>query len=1030
MISNSEIAEKCVNLAKIKSHLLDKLLDKWRFQDSELARKNLSSIASRRITVELFQSLLSQLIALPFELSDPDRVLNNLERYFGACRSPLALAALIQRDPSTLPVLCRIFSASQYLSDLLIRDRESYDALRQTEGQPIDRLAMVKAILSETESLDHDGRLMNTIMSIKQREYLRIAYGDLIGQQQIDSVTEQISYLADAICNATLQYAYRKLSLQLGEPLKAQGQPCRYAILALGKLGGMELNYSSDIDLVFIYESKGQTSTGRRTNQQFFDRLAQTFTKLLTDTTPLGVAYRVDWRLRPNGKQGPMTNSEDVALQYYETRGRTWERQAFVKARAIAGNRRFGQRFLKKLSNWIYQSRWKRSDIESMKALKRQITRQSEDDGQERNIKTGRGGIRDIEFTIQFLQLMHGHHSPQVRTTNTLDALDRLRSANCITQQEHARLRNNYCWLRAVEHRLQIMFDLQTHTLPESSKELAKVALRMRYKRDAADTALGKFTKDWQNVKTDNREILDHLLEGAFGESDQKSVPPEVDLIFAIDPEEDWIQQTLKKYQFHEPLTAYRFLNELADEKNPFLSSRRCRHFFAAIVPDLLNELSETPNPDETLKQLVNVSDTIGGKGVLWELFRQNRPSMRLFTKLCSSCSYLCGILQRDPGMIDSLLDSLKLSRLPDWEFLQNELAELSRNAEDITPIVHAFKNDQHLRIGVRDIVGSDKIQETHRALSDVAEAIIQNVAAQQVDKLRKKYGNPILPNGDVCELAILALGKLGGRQPNYHSDLDVVFLYQSDGHTDRPSNSTTNQHFFSEVGAAMIKVISNIGPLGRLYEIDCRLRPAGKSAPLAVSFDEFAKYFDTRKAQSWERLAMCKARPIFGSAPVQKLLKHLVANAIQSQDWNRRTLSELREMRLKMQESCSPRNIKRAIGGTVDVEFLIQMLQLKHGKISPEILHSGMFEAAEKLSECHYLPRFDYLTLTESYSYLRDVESRIRLMNTAARHDLPEAPDQLAKLAFLLDEPVNELQKKISRYRQENRRLFDKYFA
>ena len=379
--------------------------------------------------------------------------------------------------------------------------------------------------------------------------------------------------------------------------------------------------------------------------------------------------------------------------------------------------------------------------------------------------------------------------------------------------------------------------------------------------------------------------------------------------------------------------------------------------------------------------------------------------------------------------MIDSVIDSLKLAGLPTYQFLKRTLDELSANAEDLRPIVQAFKNDQHLRIGVRDIVGADRIRETHRALSDVAEAILQCVAQKQLDLLSAKYGQPLLPDGTLCELAILAMGKLGGRQPNYHSDLDVVFLYQANGTTASESNATSNQHFFSEVGQAIIRFITQFDALGQLYEIDCRLRPSGKSAPLAVSFDEFAKYFASGKAQSWERLAMCKARPVFGSRPVRKQMEHLVTNAIQSQEWSPKTLVELREMRFRMEQSCHRNNIKRSAGGTVDVEFIIQMLQLRHGKLAPEVLRSGMFEAAERLNECGFLANFDYLELTRSYSYLRDVESRIRLMNTEARHDLPDDEADLARLAFLLNEDPTDVLDQVTECRTVNRELFLKYF-
>jgi glutamate-ammonia-ligase adenylyltransferase len=991
------------------------------------------------MTIDLFESICRMLGDILPGSSDPDMVLNNLERFILASRSPLATAAMFDRDPTGLPILCKIFAASQYLSDLLIRDREAYDALRLTEGQPIARSALIDDLCTETQSISDIQQMVLAVRRFKQREFLRIAYGDIIAGQQIRDVTAQISYVADAICQAAIDFCWRQLVEKFGPPqskLRSDNK-CRFVLLALGKLGGNELNYSSDIDLIFVYESDGNTGGGRRTHRQFFDRLVQDFVKILSEPSALGTAYRVDFRLRPEGKQGPLTVSAPAALQYYEMKGRSWERQALVKARPIAGDIEFGRSFLKSLQPWIYQPRWSRVEIESMKALKRKIERQTRREGQqELNVKTGHGGIRDIEFVIQFLQLLNGNALPEVRANNTLAAIDHLQTAGCLTKQEQQILHNNYCWLRKVEHRLQIMFDWQTHTLPQKPAELTRVALRMGYVDDKHSSALEKFKIQWQQIKDLNRGILEHLLSDAFGSADAEEVAPEVDLILDSEPAPDFIERSLSKYGFQDTPATYRNLMALSKESIPFLSPRRCRHFFAAIAPDLLAEISQTPNPDETLTTLRSVSDMLGGKGTLWELFRFHRPSMELCVKLCAACDYLTQILIRNPGMLDSLLDSLTLSGLPTHEFLQSTLTSLIENAEDIDPILHSFKNDQHLRVGVRDILGRDTIRQTHQALADIAEVIVQVVCEHQIAEMKAKYGTPRLKGatasaGDECELVVLALGKLGGRQPNYHSDLDVVFLYQSDGATDGPTNSTTNQHFFSELGARIINVISKAGPYGRIYEIDCRLRPTGKSGLLAVSFDEFARYFAEGDAQSWERLAMCKARPMFGSEIARKQAEHLATNAIQSQPWTAATVDELRAMRMRMQENCSPRNIKRAAGGTVDLEFIVQMLQLKHGRISPEILRRGTLRAAEQLTRFEYLSKDDFEYLSKSYSFLRDVESRIRLMNTTARHDFPEEPMVLKKLAYLLGSSNPEkLRVQVDEYRTGNRMLFEKFFG
>ena len=373
----------------------DDQIDSWSIQDRDRARKNLISVACSGITIDLFESICEQLDEILPGLSDPDMVLNNLERFFLASRSPLATAALFDRDRTGLAILCKIFAASQYLSDLLIRDREAYDALRLTEGQPVARSALIDDLCTETRSITDFDQMVLAIRRFKHREFLRIAYGDIIAGQQIRDVTAQISYVADAICQTAIDFCQRHLVEKFGSPQAKTREldNCRFVLLALGKLGGSELNYSSDIDLIFVYESAGNTSGGQRTNRQFFDRLVQEFVKLLSEPSQLGTAYRVDFRLRPEGKQGPLTLSAPVALQYYEMKGRSWERQALVKARPIAGDIEFGKSFLNSLQPWIYQPRWSRVEIESMMALKRKIERQAEREGEEKlNVKTGTRG--------------------------------------------------------------------------------------------------------------------------------------------------------------------------------------------------------------------------------------------------------------------------------------------------------------------------------------------------------------------------------------------------------------------------------------------------------------------------------------------------------------------------------------------------------------------------------------------------------------------------------------------------------------
>jgi glutamate-ammonia-ligase adenylyltransferase len=884
---------------------------------------------------------------------------------------------------------------------------------------------------------------------------LRIAYGDIVREQPLQTVTSQISYLADAILESALAAAWTKIQRQRGTPQGPGRQPARFVVLALGKLGGVELNYSSDIDLIFLYDADGQTD-GRRpiTNAEFFDRLARELVAMLTAPTELGIAYRVDLRLRPEGERGPMVVSVPGALQYYDLRGRTWERQAYIKARPAAGDHALGREYLERLAPWIYRRYLSRADISGIQALKRRIEQRTRREGDDtRDVKTGHGGIRDIEFAIQFLQLLNGGDLPAVRTGNTLDAIVQLENSGCLNNQERTILEENYQFLRKLEHRLQILFDLQTHLLPGHAEEIRKLAMRMGYADAPERSALSDFTADYQ-TKTDlNRRILDHLLHDAFGED--RPSHAESDLVLDPAPPEERIVEVLGKYRFRDVKQAYRNLMALGEEKIRFLSTRRCRHFLAAIAPELLATIAATPDPDFTLVNLNQVSDSLGGKTVLWELFSFNPPSLKLCVELCAYSAYLSSILVTNPGMIDSLMDSLVLDKLPGRDWLRETLAELCRAAEDLDPILHSFKNDQQLCVGVRDILGKEDIAAVTGVLSDIAEVCLAQIATREYDRLVAKFGIPTVGHGtrkgQPCELAIVAMGKFGGREMNYHSDLDLVFLFEADGQTVptrfAPRNQTTsNQHFFSELGQRIIKSTSRLSAMGRLYEIDARLRPTGKSGALATSLDELARYFALGSGQLWERQAFCKARVVYGSPRIAKPAMTTIYQAAFEHRWRREQAEEVRQMRHRMEEtaavghvsnvpgtiqSCpTGSNLKLGPGGIVDIEFLVQMLQLKHARRNVRVRTPNTLAALAALAQAEALAREDADFLTRSYRFLRTVEGRLRLMNSTARDKLPDDPTELAKLAHLLRAPSSDsVLADFDRFTHETRARFDRIF-
>ncbi|MEO1498369.1 MAG: bifunctional [glutamate--ammonia ligase]-adenylyl-L-tyrosine phosphorylase/[glutamate--ammonia-ligase] adenylyltransferase [Planctomycetota bacterium] len=1015
-------------------------------------------LAACGVPADLVETVRAQYERVEPTLADAPMALRNFERFLAGARNPLSTAALFERDADALPNLLQLLSTSQYLADLLVRDQECYDLVRMTEGSPVAREALVEELLTEIEGLDSEPAVAAALRRAKQRETVRIAYGDIVRNQPVAVVARQISVLCDAILEAAIAFLRRKLEPKFGVPRRRDDERARFCVLGMGKLGGVELNYSSDIDLIFVYDEDGQTDHPRNpTNREYFERLSRDLVKLIGEATDRGACYRVDLRLRPEGSRGPICQPIDSLLVYYDTRGRTWERQAFIKARAVAGDLPLGEALLDKLETWVYRNYLSLADIAGIKALKRRIEHRTHAKGASRSdVKTGHGGIRDIEFVLQFLQLLNGGALPEVRTGATLEAIERLERAGCITPQERTLLAENYEFLRKLEHRLQILFDLQTHKLPEGDDEQRKVAVRMGFTETpgadiptngADETALGAFRANLAERTEVNRRILDHLLHEAF--PDAADAEPEVDLVNDPDPTPEQIHAVLDRYPFRDADAAYANLMSLATERIRFLSPRRCRHFLASIAPRLLAAIAQTPEPDATLVTLSRVSDSLGGKAALWELFSVNHASLNLYVTLCAACPYLAELLVSNPGMIDELMDSLLVGRLPTLGALEASLDELTRGAEDLDPILHSFKHAQHLRVGVRDILGKDDIRDTHAALADTAETCLRAIADHEYEDLVDKHGEPVIGElgedtpalhreladrvGEPSGPVILALGKLGGRAPNYHSDLDLIFLYEAEGQTvprrrTRRAYATTNGHFFGEFGQRIISVANRLGPYGRLYEVDARLRPTGKSGTLAVSLDAFREYFASGAGQLWERQALCKARAIYGSPAARERAMRVVAEAAYAPDWHPEDATAIREMRTRLESDASPLNLKRGAGGTMDIEFLAQALQLRHGGADESLRAPGTLDALETLERGGYLDAADAEPLREAYRLLRNVEARIRLMNAAGRHEFPTDGAELAKLAFLMGAAsADELRRRVTDTQADTRARFDR---
>ena len=1012
------------------------LLQTWRLRDLDRGRRNLDHLATA-LGPDRLRDLCLPLGRILPRTPDPDMALNNLERFLGNPAGARTLPALLDNRARTLEILLQLLGTSHFFSDLLSLNPDYLDMLRVPLRRSPSQAEMRDQLQAEVDAAFEDSAALRAFRRFRQRQTLRIGTNDIIRDRPLEEVTRDIARVADAALEVALATALRTVARRFGQPFTEAGQPARCTVLAFGKLGGEELNYSSDIDLMFLYDDEGTTRGTRITsvgNDDYFARVVGEIVRLLSAHTDRGQAYRVDLRLRPEGSRGPLARSLASTLAYYDSQGRTWERQALIKVRPVAGDLELGRRFLRAVEPFVYRKYLSFAEINEIKAMKRTIEQKTSKAGvSNREVKTGHGGIRDIEFTIQFLQLLNGGDLPELRQRNTLLALHALERVGCVTDQEYRVLDDAYRFLRKTEHRLQLLFDLQTHQLPEAAEELRRLALRMGYqgretrrqgdketrKRGPSDVSpatdpASEFLKDYREKTEPTRHILDHLLHQTFAGSAGEA-EPESDLILDPNPDLETMRSVLGKYHFRDVQGAYQNLTQLAHESVPFLSTRRCRHFLASIAPALLRAVADTPDPDMALVNLEKVTAKLGAKAVLWELFSFNAPSLKLYVDLCAWSQFLSEILINNPGMIDELLDTLVLNQPRTLDELRAELADLCRGATDFDPILHSFQDKELLRIGVRDILGKATIRETTAALSDLAETMLTRIATIQETALEKRLGIPTLTEGDRkgrrCRYVLLGLGKLGGRELNYHSDLDLVLIYEGDGRTVPPEGFSRFDPFtpcdllpfFTDLAQRIIRVMSVLGPMGRLYQVDMRLRPTGHSGSLGLPLEEFRRYFAADSgggAQLWERQALTRARVVHGDAEFAAEVLAAVTEGAFVLPWRAEMAAEVLSMRQRLEGSRAERDLKRGFGGVVDVEFLVQLFQLKYARACPALRSPNTWDALDALKTADLLDEQDHAALRAGYDFLLRVQSRLRIVHNRSLDAVSGDARQVEKLA------------------------------
>jgi glutamate-ammonia-ligase adenylyltransferase len=984
----------------------DAVRPSWGLADPGRGARNLAAIRAS-VTTAPYDTIVALLTRYLPTSPDPDRALNNLDRFLAVPAGRDRLPDLLAADGKGLADVLALLAASQFFADTLVAEPEAFELVRAGPMRSPSTAELIHDLRSQVDSGKDDAAALRAFRRFRRVQTLRVGANDLLRDRPLEEVTRDLARVADAAVAVALSHAVRSLTRKFGSPTTPGGQPCGIAALAFGKLGGDELNYSSDLDLMFVYDEDGETAGKKLTlpNSEFFARTVTDVVRLLSSHTDGGFAYRVDLRLRPEGARGPLAKSFAATRSYYDVSGRTWERQALIKLRPVGGDRELGVRFVEAMQGFVYRKYFSFSEINEVKALKRQIEKRAAQSGHdERDVKTGRGGIRDIEYAVQFLQLLNGGDLPGVRQRNTLLALDALELSGCLTPQETYILADAYRFLRKAEHRLQLLFDWQTHRLPDGPDELRLLARRMGYRGDPRNAESGirnedvnatpridpreLFLKDYRAKTALDRTILDHLMHQAFAEP-SAAEEPEADLILHPDPDAETVAATLAPYRFRHPHRAFQSLTRLARESVPFLSGRRCRHFLASIAPPLLRAVAATPDPDGALEQLERVTASLGAKAVLYELFSVNPATLKLYVDLCAGSPFLSNLLINNPGMIDELLDSLVLDRPRTARELDAELTDLLRGAHDPDPILHSFRDKELLRVGVRDLLDKDDVRDTTAALSDLADAVLRAAFALAERDLASRFGQTAVP------YAVVGLGKLGGRELGYHSDLDLVALYDGDGLTDGPGPVPVAR-YFTEIAQRAIKTLSRSGPLGRLYDVDMRLRPFGKSATLVLPLDEFRRYAASDACQLWERQAMTRARVVVGPTATAGTVTHAMREGVLAKAWSPKTADELRAMRAKLDAGAG--NVKRGPGGIADVEFAVQLLQIKYGAAHPALLHANVWTALD--AAAGLLPSPDADVFRTGYSFLRKVESRLRIVSDKPTTDLPATAEDRNRLA------------------------------
>ena len=850
---------------------------------------------------------------------------------------------LSAEQPLLHTLIAALARGSPYLWDLLEASPDRFAEL--LEQDPERRL---EAILSDTRSVvtaaHDDAEAMRLLRQMKADGALLIAITDLGGVWPITQLIEAQTRLADTAVDAAVRYLLMdpriRGKLRGAEP----PNPARsgYIVLAMGKMGANELNYSSDIDLIVFYDPAA-IAAGTEPAAVYV-RLTRRLVKLLQERTVDGYVFRMDLRLRPDPSSTQIAISMPAALDYYESRGQNWERAALIKARPCAGDLEAAERLLTDLSPFIWRKYLDFASVADVHAMKRQIHayRGHEEIAVEgHNIKLGRGGIREIEFFVQTQQLIAGGRHPELRTRPTLTTLDALRQGGWIDAGAHADLSSAYCFLRAIENRLQMVADEQTHTLPADRDQLERFARFAGFSgRDQLAEAL---LVHLRNVQRHYGSLFEHALP-AGGAPAELNFPPDADDRETLD--------RLAAMGFREPLQTSALVRRWNTSAYGSLRGSFAREQLGQIIPFLLYHFASSPNADDAVVAFDRFLAGLHGGGRLFSLLRQNPDLIALMALVLSSAPRLADSLAQFPEVMDAVIDPSFFGALPEESELATALERSITQAasyEEHLDRIRIFAQEQMFLIGIRILSGTASADQAGEAFARLADVLIRSLHLATEANFAQQHGRMMDQ-----EIAILALGKLGGREMTSTSDLDLIVVYDFDPRNPESGGPRPlyGSQYFTRLTQRLISALTAQTNYGVLYRVDMRLRPSGRSGPLATQIDGFAEYQE-KEAWTWEHMALTRARLISSSSPQFARRVGDVIRAVLTRPCEARAIAaDVTEMRRAIateKGEADPWDLKYAAGGLIDIEFIAQYLQLIHASEAPEILDTSTARVIEK---------------------------------------------------------------------------------